>query len=161
MRHRAVTCALLAIIASLLPLTGYGQTSLPAPTVPEGFGVNIHFTDPQPGEMARFAEAGYGVARMDLFWNQVEKEKGKYDFSAYDRLVGHLKQAGARALFILDYGSDLYQEGSPRSPESRAAFARFAGAAAAHFRGRGALFEIWNEPNGGGFWFPKPDPDQY
>ncbi|MDX1933074.1 MAG: cellulase family glycosylhydrolase [Capsulimonadales bacterium] len=134
--------------------------SLPGPIVPEGFGVNIHFTDPQPGEMERFAEAGYAVARMDLFWHQVETEKGKYDFSAYDRLTESLRKVGARPLFILDYGNDLYEKGSPRSPESRAAFARFAGAAAAHFRGKGVIFEIWNEPNIH-FWQPSPDVAQY
>jgi hypothetical protein len=44
---------------------------LPALVVPLGFGVNIHFTDPAPVEMARFAEAGYRRARMDLAWAAV------------------------------------------------------------------------------------------
>jgi hypothetical protein len=30
-------------------------SALPGPTVPEGLGVNIHFTDPRPGEMAQLA----------------------------------------------------------------------------------------------------------
>lgn len=134
---------------------------LPGSVVPSGWGVNIHFTDPQPGEMTRFAEAGYGLARMDLFWNAVEKTRGVYDFSAYDRLVNSLASAGARPLFILDYGNDLYQTGAPRSPEAVAAFARFAGAAAAHFKGKNVIWEIWNEPNLGQFWQPKPDANEY
>ena len=38
--------------------------------------------------------------------------------------------------------------------------ARWAAAAAKHFRGRGILWEMYNEPNIG-FWKPKPDVDQY
>jgi hypothetical protein len=49
---------------------------------------------------------------------------------------------------------------SPRHPESVAAFARWAAAAAVHFRGRHVLWEIYNEPNGG-FWRPKPDAAEY
>jgi polysaccharide biosynthesis protein PslG len=153
--------AVLAVSAALCTLLPASAQSLPVPTVPEGFGVNIHFTDPQPGEMERFAEAGYRLARMDLFWGAVEKEKGKYDFSSYDRLTEHLKKAGARPLFILDYGNDLYQKGAPSTPEARAAFARFAAAAAEHYKGKGVLFEIWNEPNLAGFWPPAPDPKAY
>ena len=37
---------------------------------------------------------------------------------------------------------------------------RWAAAAAKHFRGRGILWEMYNEPNIG-FWKPKPDVKQY
>ena len=51
-------------------------------------------------------------------------------------------------MFILDYGNRLYDHGqAPRSDSARAAFARFAAAAARHFRGQGVIWEIWNEPN--------------
>lgn len=133
---------------------------LPAATVPQGWGVNIHFTDPAPGEMERFAEGGFGFVRMDFGWGGIEKQPGVYDFSPYDRLEESLRRAGARPLFILDYGNDLYQKGSPSTPEARAAFARFAAASAAHFAGRGVIWEIWNEPNIG-FWKPKPNAADY
>ncbi|WP_165066662.1 cellulase family glycosylhydrolase [Paludisphaera rhizosphaerae] len=134
---------------------------LPRPRIPDGFGVNIHFTDPKPGEMERFAEAGFKWVRMDLGWAGVEKQPGKYDFSAFDRLVGHLDKVGARAYFILDYGHPRYDGGlSPHTPEGRAAFAAYARAAAAHFKGRGVIWEIWNEPNIS-FWKPKPNADDY
>ena len=53
-----------------------GETGLPPPVVPAGFGVNIHFTDPAPGEMERFAEAGYRLVRMDFAWGAIESEPG-------------------------------------------------------------------------------------
>ena len=138
-----------------------GERHAPPPTVPDGFGVNIHFTEPSPGEMERFAEAGFRWVRMDFSWESVESGAGRYDFAAYDRLADQLKRVGARPLFILDYGHSQYDGGlSPHTPEGRAAFARFAAEAAEHFRGRGVCWEIWNEPNIG-FWKPAPNADDY
>ena len=139
-----------------------GDKGLPPPVVPAGFGVNIHFTDPGPGEMDRFVEAGYRFVRMDFAWGAVERQAGRYEFGAYDRLLGHLEPAGARPIFILDYGNRLYDQGSsPRSDSARAAFARFAAAAARHFHSQGVIWEIWNEPNIQQFWKPRPDADAY
>jgi hypothetical protein len=130
--------------------------------VPEGFGVNIHFTHPSPGEMERFAEAGYRLVRMDFGWETVEREPGRYDFTAYDHLMNNLVKVGARPIFILDYGHYHYDRGAaPHSEAARAAFSRFAAAAAQHFRGQGVLWEIWNEPNLSQFWKPNPDAQNY
>jgi hypothetical protein len=159
---RRCVCALaVAILSCPAPCKAYDE-GLPTPVIPGGLGVNIHFTDPQPGEMARFAEAGYRFIRNDLAWQGIERKPGVYDFSACDRLMSHLKAAGARAIFILDYGNRLYDGGqAPRSDAARAAYARFAAAAATHYRGQGVIWEIWNEPNLGQFWKPDPDPAVY
>jgi len=130
--------------------------------IPDGFGVNIGFTDPRPGEMKVLAEAGFRWVRMDLKWDATEKEPGDYDFSAYDRLMAALEPYSIHALFILDYGNPLYDNGAPpRTEVARQAFARWAVAAAKHFAGRGALWEVYNEPNHSTFWPPQPNPQEY
>jgi hypothetical protein len=58
------------------------------------------------------------------------------------------------------FGRESRAPAAPRHPESVAAFARWAGAAAVHFRGRGVVWEVWNEPNIG-FWRPRPDVKEY
>ncbi len=152
----------LACYALVVASVRGAETGLPTPTIPSGFGVNIHFTDPAKGEMDRFAQAGYRWVRMDLAWGHVERTKGQYDFSAYDRLLAHLKKANARALLILDYANPHYDDGvAPHTDTGRAAFSRFASAAAAHFRGQGVLWEIWNEPNLAQFWKPAPSAEAY
>ncbi len=135
---------------------------MPSAVLPAGLGVATHFTDPAPGEMERMAEAGWAMIRTDLIWQAVERTPGHYDFAAYDRLQAQLKHAGIRPMFILDYGNRLYDGGrSPHTAQARAAFARFAAAAAAHFRGQGVVWEIWNEPNIVQFWKPEPDAQAY
>ena len=132
------------------------------PTVEESLGVNITSVDSPPGEIRMIAEAGFRWIRTDFFWEDTERERGKYDFSAYDRLLKQLDEFGIHPLFILDYGNRLYTEGrSVRTPEARAAFAQWAVAAGKHFAGRGVVWELFNEPNNDGFWPPQPNVAEY
>src|SRR5438552_4788268 len=129
---------------------------------PQGIGVNIHFTDPQPGEVKMIADAGFRWVRMDFKWDITEREPGRYDFSDYDRLIKALDEYKIKALFILDYGNPLYDhDAPPRTAETRQAFARWAVAAAKHFSDRGVIWEIYNEPNISIFWPPRPNVSEY
>ncbi|RIK71928.1 MAG: beta-1,4-xylanase [Planctomycetota bacterium] len=158
-RHALLVAALLVAAASL---AAPPHPSLPSATVPNGLGVNIHFTDPRPGEMEMLAASGVRWVRMDFTWSATERQRGQYDFSAYDRLLAALEAHQLHALLILDYGNELYEPaGAVATEEGRAAFAKWAAAAATRFQGRGVLWEIWNEPNIPNFWKPQPDVDKY
>src|SRR5881296_660171 len=164
MQTRATLAAVGAISISILALAAKGAEpglALAGP-VPAGLGVNIHFTDPRPGEMEMLAAAGFTFVRMDFGWAATERAPGQYDFSAYERLLAALDKHHVRALFILDYSNRLYDDGlSPHTDEGRAAFARWAAAAATHFNGRGVIWEVWNEPNIKQFWKPQPSAEDY
>jgi len=130
--------------------------------IPEAFGVNIDFTDARPGEIKMLSEAGFHWVRMDLKWDATEKAPGVYDFSAYDRLLAALEPYKIHTLWILDYGNRLYDNGAPpRTEATRLAFARWAVAAGKHFAGRGAQWEVYNEPNHPLFWPPQPNVQEY
>jgi hypothetical protein len=139
------------------------ESGLPDVTDPvAGMGVNIHFTNPRPGDLEMLAQAGFRWVRMDLNWTWTEKQAGIYDFSAFDRLMARLDQFHLRALFILDYANPLYDQGKPSCTDAgRRAFANWAVAAVNHFKGRGIIWEIWNEPNGAWFWKPKVNAADY
>lgn len=122
-------------------------------------GINIHtLNDDSLLDLAR--DAGFGFVRVDLLWRDVERN-GRFRFAAYDRLLSALESRGMGALWILDYGHPQHGGDPPRRPDDVAAFARFAGATAAHFRGRNVRFEIWNEPDTERFWPPKPRASEY
>lgn len=165
----------LAVIA-LLPLLTVAA-EIPDRVLPDGVGVNIHFTRGHEVDLDMIAAAGFKLVRMDFLWGRTERRKGEYDWSDYDELTAELDKRGIRAYYILDYSNPLYEgtvitrnadtgreedrsTASPRRPESVTAFARWAAAAAAHFRGRHVVWEIWNEPNIE-FWKPEPDVKQY
>lgn len=131
-------------------------------TLPTGLGVNIHFTHSRNGELDQLAAAGFTIVRMDFTWSAIERSPGKYDWSAYEFLLKQLAPHKIGALFILDYGNPLYDEGlSPHTDAGRAAFAKWAAASVEHFKGRGILWEMYNEPNIDQFWHPKANVDDY
>ncbi len=150
--------------------------AIPEFALPAGVGVNIHFMRGHAQDLDMIAAAGFKWIRMDFAWGGTERKRGEYDWSAYDELTANLEKRGLRALYILDYSNSLYEEtvssknpitgeehkdtASPQHPESVAAFAKWAGAGAQHFRGRPIIWEIWNEPNIS-FWKPRPDVKQY
>jgi hypothetical protein len=145
----------------LLSASVCSAAALPGPVVPDGLGVNIHFTTGHDRDLDMIQTAGFRFVRMDFFWDGVEEERGVYDFSAYDELTNGLAKRGLRALYILDYENRLYEsDRSVRTEEGRQAFARFAADAAARYRGKNVIWELWNEPNGG-FWGPAPNADDY
>jgi polysaccharide biosynthesis protein PslG len=161
--------------ASLISISLPGA-DLPERILPQGVGVNIHFTRGHEKDLDLMAEAGFRVVRMDFGWAGIERRKSQYDWSAYDELTAGLEKRGMRPYYILDYSNPLYEEtvvsrdpvsgrerrdvASPQHPESVAAFARWAAASVKHFRGHRIIWEIWNEPNIS-FWKPKPDVQQY
>jgi len=166
---------ILAAIA-LLPLVTFAA-EIPDTVFPKGVGVNIHFTRGHEKDLDLIAAAGFKVVRMDFLWDRTERRRGEYDWSEYDELTSNLEKRGIRPYYILDYSNSLYEAtvitqnpdtlraedrstAAPRRPESIAAFARWAAAAANHFRGRHVIWEIWNEPNIE-FWKPEPDVKQY
>jgi polysaccharide biosynthesis protein PslG len=151
----------LPFIAAML-LCASALAELPDATIPDSLGVNIHFTDAAPGELEELAGAGFKFVRMDFAWVAIEKEKAQYDFSAYERLLDSLDRNHLRAVLILDYNNTLYNNDlSPNTDESRDAFAKFAAAAVTHFKNRGVLWEMWNEPNIDQFWHPKRSAEDY
>lgn len=155
----ATGLVLLLTTVSRAPAAG----SLPELTIPDGFGVNIHFTG-APQDLDLIRDGGFRVIRMDFSWSRIERQKGVYDFekSGYDALTAGCLQRGIRIIYILDYSNRLYEpEHSVRTEAGRKAFAAFAAAATQHYSGKGILWEFWNEPNIKQFWVPQPDVENY
>lgn len=139
-------------------------------------GVNIHFTTGHEKDLDMIAAAGFKFIRMDFVWHNIETVRGIYNWTDYEELTKNLSKRGLRAIYILDYSNGLYepvveskdpitgevQKGvaAPGRPESVAAFAKWAAAAAGHFSENNIIWEIWNEPNIT-FWKPAPDVKQY
>ena len=122
-------------------------------------GVNVHrFRSNGALDLAH--EAGFRFVRADLLWERVERA-GAYRFGAYDAMVNALEARGMGVLLILDYGHPDHGGKVPRTAQDRAAFGRFAEAAATHFKGHDARYEIWNEPDIAQFWPAKPDAREY
>jgi hypothetical protein len=136
--------------------------SFPTKFIPEGVGVNIHFAGASHKDLNLIKEAHIKLIRADLTWATVERSLGSYDFSQYDKLVDVCTEEGIRILFILDYRNRLYgDEKSIRTERQRSGFALFAQEAVKRYKGRGIMWEVWNEPNIQRFWGEEPNAKNY
>ena len=123
-------------------------------------GTNIHFTNPESGVAEEMSES-FSVVRMDFSWQTIEQKKGIYNFDPYDILYNSLSNVNIRPYWILDYGNPLYNNGNaPTTTESINAFVNWTLASLTHFKNKGIIWELWNEPNIG-FWKPTPNATQY
>ncbi|MGN0492732.1 MAG: sugar-binding protein, partial [Acutalibacteraceae bacterium] len=66
----------------------------------------------------------------------------------WEEIVNSAIENNVEVLPILDYWNPFHDDGlTPHTDEGIAAYARFCGAVAAHFKGRLKYYEIWNEYN--------------
>ena len=146
---------IIALALLSLPATSVGVTGLPSAIVTDGLGVQIHFDahiQDSNNEVNMIQASGCKFVREDLMWGQVETTAGQYDFAStgIDALYDACAARGIRILFTLDGSSPSWYSSDPTSASWKQGFTNFAAAAAAHFNGGSNLYEIWNEPDGGG-----------
>jgi hypothetical protein len=134
-------------------------------------------------QLAALAATGATLARADAPWEATEPSPPvngghHYDWAFDDQVATDLAEHGLRWLPILDYSAPWAQSvpGQDHSPpRSPADYAAYAAAVAARYGQQGSfwrshpglraepidVYEIWNEPDSGLFWYPHPDLRRY
>ncbi len=161
MRHpcRRLMAIVTCLAAFAVATVGLGvDPAAAAPTTP-AVGVQFHgmwsdYTDAQRIEVLdKMAAAGVTWVRLDLGWSSFQEVSRDAYSSWYIRRADFIVDA-ARARGIKVLGT-LWQtpawanggRGMIVPPTDANDYARFAGWAAGHFRGRVSAWEVWNEPN--------------
>lgn len=125
---------------------------------------------------------GVTLLRQTFDWAQIERERGRYDFSVYDGLVGAAAQAGIAVMPIL-FNPPAFRSSRPKRstvrgtypPKRPADMGRFATAAARRYGPTGSFWtanpaiprvpvrtwQVWNEPNLKIYWRPKTSAKGY
>ena len=62
-RHLLLLCACTFAVLGIVRAADE-PARLPGPTIPDGLGVNIHFTDPRPGELEMLVAGGFRFVRV-------------------------------------------------------------------------------------------------
>ena len=98
---------------------------------------------------------GIKKLRLQCGWYKSEKTKGAYDVAWLDHIVDESLRMGVEPIMELSYGNPLYEGGGgagvaggmPNKPEGLAAWDRWVGFLAAHFKDRIREWAMWNEPD--------------
>ena len=107
--------------------------------------------------MARVRGAGASYVRLILYWRDVEKKDSTghiyYDWSRFDPHVQNARSAGLEPMVTIMKAPSWAENRKSFGGEagtvdpSPAAFGKFAGLAAARYKGKVTHWEAWNEPN--------------
>jgi hypothetical protein len=118
-----------------------------------------------------YARLGLTFVRFDLDWANVQPTNATtYDWSTFDRLIDGMVSHGLKPLPIVNRApawattsvTDSFGVTRQTSyPANMAQFATFCAAAVSRYKDRVKHWEIWNEPNLSGSWFPTPSVVQF
>ncbi len=130
------------------------------------FGVAMHFGQFKhkvPDTLELLKGMGAAWIRDELYWSNIEQEKGKFVFpDYYDRYMQAAAKLGIRPLIIFDYGNKHYDSGvAPYTPDGISAFVRYCRELINRYGKICKHWEVWNEPNLRQFWKPEPNPEHY
>ena len=144
-----------------IPTLSTKPAGLPDETLPSGLGVAIHYEFipetymPIP-EYILLKEANIGIVR-DEIWPGAICDAPPWCYEFFDLLVKNMSKIGVRVVFLLR--DNEYQ--GVGTEVGRRKFVRFAEDAARHFKGKGVIWEMWNEPELDYYWKPYSNPKDY
>jgi len=143
---------LLALAPGHLPAQEKRIPAWPEPVIPQPIGMQLKEGNKDTKNIEQLHQLGVHVVRRGFLWNGVEKEKGDYSgLAKYDQLVKDVGERKMLLLICLALGNKRYPH--VRTPEGRAAYAKYAAAVAERYKDKDyVMFEIWNEPNVTTFW---------
>jgi hypothetical protein len=124
-------------------------------TLPGSWGVNVH----TPFNGNAMVSIGAQWVRLSLRWANIEKGAvGQYDWSATERLLSHYlddNHLHVVCILAIDQVNPLYVDSVADKFRVSRAIADWMAATARHFKGRGIVWEIGNEPEAfpmGNYW---------
>lgn len=116
------------------------------------FGINAHVPDVRKLDL--IAAAGIRWVRVDFEWNNIEKQRGTYNWQAYRDLV---RESQKRNLSLYGglggtpvWSGKTGEKNAP--PQDIAAWTNFVTRAITEFAGQIEYWGLWNEPNLTEFW---------
>lgn len=113
------------------------------------------------------AMAGMGTAwtRAEYGWRNVEHRPGAYEDASFAGAQAAIAAAGMRSLMLIGDWGPQQSLGAGKAPDAPALFDSYARYCAWMAKTNASPltrhFQIWNEPNLAGFWWPKPDVGNY
>jgi hypothetical protein len=166
--HRIVRCAVPLLAAAVIALTLMAPAACQAdagggrrPVVGSPFGIAAGFLYGYEGVgtypfMRHVRGLGAGFTKLYLFWNQVEPEKGRFDWTAVDAFLSELQSPDEALVSVFSASMWATERATTLLPPSPAKdlddYYRFIHALVTHCKGRVRYWQNDAEPNSPIYW---------
>ncbi|MDR1585702.1 MAG: cellulase family glycosylhydrolase [Prevotellaceae bacterium] len=124
---------------------------LPDGIIPSNMGVQLKTHSEGPDHLNRVRDLGMKWVRRGFIWTSIEKQKGVYDFTSYDKFVNNCHDRGLSIIGCMAFSNEALYSHAKDEP-GRTAYANWAAALAKRYKDYNIIWEIWNEPNTMTFW---------
>ncbi|MHB8627344.1 MAG: O-antigen ligase family protein [Aggregatilineales bacterium] len=135
-------------------------------------GVNVELTQYNSAKLNstldQIAAVGITWIRQPFLWSDIEAAQGVFDFSKYDPIVAAVAAHPTLKLIAVLNDTPVWARhagakgNSTAPPASPGQFGNFAGQIAAHYAGKIADYQVWDEPNLSAQWGElDPSPADY
>ena len=142
--------------ASLLACALASSLAFAAVNNPYGSCAHVTRGEPPARTCAMMRQAGMGWVRSDFDWRSIEKKKGEWNFSNFDKVVAECEAEGVQLLPILGYSVPWAHPAHTHLD----AWEEYVRKVVTHYGKRLPVLEVWNEENIPGFW-KDPNPTNY
>ena len=156
-QHWSLTYKNLNLSSPGLPEIGRVAISTSSELNSNRWSVGCETLDRDYGNFAEYKDyvgkLGIGFARIQSGWAKCEQVKGSYDFTWLDTIVDGLLAQGVKPWMSLSYGNPIYQAdkglGSKifTDQQTMEAWCKYVNAVVERYKGKIAMWEVWNEPN--------------
>ena len=99
------------------------------------------------------SQLGVSRARVQSGWARTEQKKGKYDYAWLDEVVDGIISQNVKPWMCLGYGNPVYSSEVTLGAKiftdepTMKAWEKYVETTVARYKGKVALWEVWNEPN--------------
>jgi hypothetical protein len=153
----------LAAVICLTALCSPAQAADPGPKVRRGVFGLTSWTFPTEPEVRSVSRRGLRHWRVILAWGDIERSRGNYNWSGFDRLVAQLNSRHVEVVFLLagcpNWACHRGGLGPPRTGSATSAWLRFVHHAVQRY-GTVRYWQVMNEINGEDQW-PHPSASAY
>lgn len=131
-------------------------------TFDKSLGILLHVQNWNDNQLNVILSSPFSVIRTSPLWQSVETAAGVYDFSAVLNVARKIQAHEKKGSWIMSFSNPLYTSAvrsGINSESARIAFKNYCVAWANELVTNGitgSLYEIYNEPNNGGFWSEYP-----
>jgi len=172
MTLKLIESVLLAVLIILL-LSASSSASTLSSNIGIAAGGDLTYLDQQnlDNYFQNLTQLGVTWVRWDIEWRTIEKERGTYNWETSDKVAKTAQKYGIKSLIIIHLPPEwaiqegLYNENRQSPPKDFEDFAYFAKQVAIRYKestyGPIEYFEIWNEPNLEGGWYPASNAESY
>ena len=158
-RLRHPLTLLLGLWFAVVPvaLVACAQLAAPTPIVAPPaaslrYGFQVDWGNNYQRAFTMVREAGFGWAKLQVRWADMEPARGQTDWAYLDQVVDQARKEGLDLLFSVtaaprwarERNADLAHNGPPTDPKT---YGDFVGVLAKRYKGKVAAYEIWNEQN--------------